>query len=222
MSEAEIDEKYRALIRGELDMIDGTLEQFNTYTLNFVNVEDLRQKISDIRWYVSHNYFEKGRPQPDKKQGKSSPPISWLYSAIHGRTVPISTDLGRCIEPVVRSSLETQHAAQRIFNALTYPLYNYVSEEDAKADQEAAYKRNVVDKMDLKKKADYERERWHREQEKKKAPTPEQLEKSAERYMERKNRQRQDACKLRDEAKKRGDDIYDAESRRLKKNGNKA
>jgi len=188
---ADVEEQYKTMLRDELSILEENLENFNEFALTFVDIEDLRQKISDIRWYVSHNYFEKGRPKPDEKDGKSKPPVTWLYSQVHGQTVPIARDIARCIEPVVSSSLLTEQAAKRIYNALTYPLYNYVTPEAAKADQEATYKRRVLDKLDLKKKADYERQRRHRAEREKKRLTPEQMEKKGEEYLKEKNRQRE-------------------------------
>ena len=213
------EETYTELVRQNLSMLENHLDQFNPYAAQFIDKKAIVDRISTWRWYVSHKYFQKDQPKPEPPA--SNPPIPWLHSQLQGLTTPLAKDIALCIAPVVESSLMTEHAARRISQRLNMILH-YVTDEDAKADREAAYKRNVLDKLTLKEKAAYELQRRHKQEAAERAPTPEQLEKSAKDYMEKKDRQRKEARERREAAKKKTDDAYEAETRRLKKSGNKA
>jgi len=213
------EETYIELVRQNLSMLENHLEQFNDYAARFIDKKAIVDRISTWRWYVSHKYFQKDQPKPEPPA--SNPPIPWLHAQLQGLSTPLAKDIAICISPIVESSLMTEHAARRIPDRLNMILH-YVTEEDAKADQEAAYKRNVLDKMDRQKATDYERTRRHKQEAEERKKTPEQVDKMAQEYMEKKNRQRTEAREKFDAAKRRADEQYAAETRRLKKSGNKA
>lgn len=121
-------------IRDNLKMLEDNIDNFNAYSLNWIDKDELRKWISVWRWYVSHTYFKKGDPQPVGIA--SNPPLSWLDAHLQGQTTPLARDIGKCIEPVVSSAIMTEHAARRIMNRLGI-IIHYVSPEAAMQDRQA-------------------------------------------------------------------------------------
>jgi len=204
------------LIRNNLKMLEQNLGNFNEYALQFLDVEDIRAKISIWRWYISHNYFEKGVPRPEFPA--SNPSVPWLHSQLQGLSVPLHRDIHACIEPVVTSFLHTEGAARRIMQRLNM-IYGYVSPEDAKKDQQAAYERNIEDPKRRKAHAEEQARYRAREKAKKDHRTPEQLAKITEKYLKTKEKQREKFRKDEEEKKKIAQERYLAEGRRLKNSG---
>ena len=205
-------------IRHNLLLLEDNLERFNAHSLQFVDVKEIKDLISIWRWYVSHGHFKKEWRKPTGIASK--PPMSWLSGQLQGQTTPLSRDLGLCVAPVPESSLMTEHAARRIMNRLK-AIFGYVTPEAAKADQEASYKRKVLDKLDRAAATEYERQRRAREKAKKDQRTPQQLEKIAERYKKRKDRQRRESREAAAARKKVAIEKYQRETERLKRVGNK-
>ena len=114
-------------IRDRLKMIENHLDSFNDNALQFMDIDKIMNRLSEWRWFISHDYFKKGCPKPTGYN--SNPPLGFLYSHLQGQSVPLARDIGTCIEPVVQSGLMTEHAARRIMNRLEM-LYGYVSAED--------------------------------------------------------------------------------------------
>jgi hypothetical protein len=197
-------------IRKNLKMLEENLPMFNSHACQFIDKKVIKKFISIWRWYVSHGYFKEKHPQP--KGLSSNPPIPWLNGQLIGQTTPLARDIGICIEPVVSSAIQTEGAARRIMNRLNM-IYGYVTEEDAKADREAAYKKKVLDKLDAKKRADYERLRREKKKDPPKTWDPEQ-------YLKMKNKQRQ---KTREDRKRREAESirqFEEMEKRLKRRGN--
>ena len=176
-------------IRDKLKMLENNLDNFNDYSLQFIDKKYLRKMISIWRWYISHDYFNEKHPQP---QGLSSnPPIGWLHSELQGKSVPLARDIGMCISPEVKSSIDTKHAALRIMNRMNM-IYGYVTLEDARKDQQAHHDN------EMKKMKDYARARKAREDRKpdKKALAKELAEKESDRlskkYLKEKDKQREE------------------------------
>lgn len=206
-------------IRENLMMLEQQLGNLNDFALTILDIEDIRAKISAWRWYVSHGYFEKGGLKPEKPC--SNPPMSWLDSQLQGLSVPLSKDIATCIEPVVASYLNTEHAAKRIRDRLNM-AFHYISPEDAKKDQEAAYDEHIEGPKRRKAHAEIQAAYREREKAKKDHRTPEQLEKLRQDYIKKKEKQREQFRK--DEARKlkEGQERYLAEGRRLKRSGTQA
>jgi hypothetical protein len=205
-------------IRDNLKMIEENLDHFNSHALRFVDKKEIRKYISIWRWYVSHSYFTEKQPKPEGIC--SNPPLEWLDAQLKGLTVPISRDIGRCIEPVPNSLLETEQAAHRVRNALT-GIYRYISEEDMKKNSEAKYKAKVLDKLDLKKRAEYEKARRDKIAAQKNIKTPEQMKKIADEYQKKRDKQRKDARENHERARAESIRRFDEETKRLKRSGNK-
>jgi len=186
-------------IRDNLKMLEENLPNFHEYTLQFINKKELRKMISAWRWFVSHDSFAEKQRKPVFPA--SAPPITWLHSQLQGRSTPLSRDIGICIQPVVRSSIEIKHAAKRIKNHLNM-LYHYVSKEDTKTDQAAQHKINVLDPIARKKHTEYERERRKAIEAKKNEKTPEQEKKITDAYNKKKEQQRKEEAQTRELAKK--------------------
>ena len=121
-------------IREHLKMIETHIDSFNDTALRFMDKEKIEARISEWRWYISHDYFKKGWPKPTEYN--SNPPFGFLYSHLQGQSVPLARDIGTCIAPVVQSGLMTREAAKRIMNRLEM-LYGHVSPEDAIRSQQA-------------------------------------------------------------------------------------
>ena len=206
-------------IRDNLKMLEQNLGNFNEVSLNFLDVDDIREYISHWRYYVSHKYFEKGQPRPEGIN--SNPPISWLDGILQGLSVPLSRDIGTCIEPVVSSYLATEGAARRIRDRMSM-IFSYVTDEALKKDQEAAFARNIEDPKKRKAHAAEQARFRAREKEKKNFRTPEQRAKIGADYMKKKNKQRDQFKKEEAEKVKLAQEHYLAEGRRLKAVGNKA
>jgi len=203
-------------IRDNLKMLEQNLGHFNDVALNFIDVDDIREYISHWRYFVSHKYFEKDKPRPEGIC--SNPPISWLDGILQGLSVPLSRDIGTCIEPVVTSYLATEGAARRIRDRLSM-IFSYVTDEDAKKDQEAAFERNIEEPKRRKTHAAEQARYRAREKEKKDHRTPEQIVKLGEDYLKKKNKQREKYKKESDEKRKIEQERYLAEGRKVKKLG---
>ena len=201
-------------IRANLKMIEDNLDTFNAHALKFINKKDIKKHISIWRWYVSHDYFNEKHPKPEGLC--SNPPLGWLDAQLKGMTVPLSRDIGRCMEPVVSSSLMMEHSAHRIRNALT-GIYRYISPEDMKKNAEAVYKRKVTDKLSLKKRAEQEQARRDALAAEKNKKTPEQIQKIADAYLKEKNKQRKELATRRERDRAESLKRYDEETRRLKR-----
>ena len=201
-------------IRTNLKMLEDNLDNFNDHALQFINKKEVKKYISIWRWYVSHDYFNEKHPQPEGIHSK--PPISWLDAQLQGLTVPLHRDIGRCIEPVVTSSLEMEQAAKRIINILT-GIYRYISTEDMKKNSERKYKEKVLDKMDAKKRAEYEKAR--RDKIRLKPPTEEEYAKAGAAFLKLRDKQRKEARERRERAKAESIKRFDEETRRLKRGG---
>ena len=206
-------------IRDNLKMLEQNLGNLNEYSLTFLDIDDIRAKLSVWRWYVSHGYFEKTGPKPEGIA--SNPPISWLDAQLQGLSVPLHRDIATCIAPVVSSYMATEGAARRIRDRLSM-IFGYVTDEDLKKDQEAAHKKHILDPLERKRDTQLMRDHRAREKAKKDHRTPEQLAKLAEDHLKKKNKQRDQFRKEEVEKKKIAQEHYLAEGRRLKNRGNKA
>ena len=202
-------------IREHLKMIEDNIDTFNPHALTFIDKKEAKKYISIWRWYVSHDYFNEKHPQPEGLHSK--PPIGWLESQIKGLTVKLSKDIGRCMEPVVSSSLMMEQSARRIINTLT-SIYRYISPEDMTKHQEDTYKRKVLDKLDAKKHAEYEQAR--RDKIRFKPPTEAEYAKAGAEFIKLRDKQRKESVVRRERAKADSIKKFDEESRRLKRNGN--
>lgn len=205
-------------IRKNLELLEENLGRFNAHALQFVDVREIKALISTWRWFVSHGHFNPKGPQPEGIASK--PPMSWLSGQLQGQTTPLSKDLGLCVAPVPESSLMTEHAARRIMSRLR-AIFGYVTAEDAKADQEATYKRKVTDKLSRAQATQWERDRRAREKAKKDELTPAQREKIAEKYRKNKDRQRRESREAAAAREKAAIEKHQAETERLKRVGNK-
>ena len=203
-------------IRANLKMLEQNINNLNEYALQFLDKKDIRAKLSVWRWYVSHGYFEKDGPQPEGIC--SNPSISWLDSQLQGLSVPLSKDITMCIEPVVSSYMNTEHAAKRIRDRLNM-IFGYVSPEDAKKDQEAAFDKHMEGPKRRKAHAEAQARLRAREKAEKDHRTPEQIEKLGKKYLKEKNKHREKIRKEEEEKRKIAQDRYLAEGRRLKKLG---
>jgi hypothetical protein len=112
-----------------------------------------------------------------------------------------------------------EHSAHRIRNALT-GIYRYISPEDMKKNSEAKYKAKVLDKLDAKKHAEYEKARRDKIATEKNKKTPEQIQKIADDYLTKKNKQRKELATRRERDRAESLRKYDEETRRLKRGGN--
>ena len=208
INEQEAKEKIRELLK----MIEDNIDMFNDHGLKFINKKEVKKYISIWRWYISHGYFNEKHPKPEGLC--SNPSLAWLYAQLKGLTVPLSRDIGRCIEPVVSSSLMMEQSAHRIRNILT-GIYRYISPEDMKANAEAVYKRKVTDKLDAKKRAEYEQAR--RDKKRLKPPTEAEYEKAGKEFLKLREKQRKESLERREAAKRSTLERYDADTRRLKR-----
>jgi len=188
-------------IRDNLKMIEDNIDTFNDHALKFIDKKEVKKYISIWRWYVSHDYFNEKHSKPEGLC--SNPPLGWLDAQLKGMTVPISRDIGRCMEPVVSSSLMMEQSAKRIRNALT-GIYRYISPEDMAKNAEAVYKRKVLDKLDAKKRAEYEQAR--RDKKRLAPPTEAEYEKAGKAFLKEKESYR----------KKRQKEIADAKQRSIR------
>lgn len=121
-------------IRDKLKMIENHIDSFNDTALQFMNIDKIVDRLSEWRWFISHDYFKKGWPKPTGYN--SNPSLPFLYTHLQGQSVPLARDIGTCIALEVESGLTTEHAARRIMNRLEM-LYGYVSAEDALRSQQA-------------------------------------------------------------------------------------
>ena len=120
------------------------------------------------------------------------------------------------MEPVVSSSLMMEHSAHRIRNALT-GIYRYISPEDMHKNVEATYKRKVLDKLDAKKRAEYEQARRDKLTAEKNKKTPEQIQKMADAYRKEKDKTRKALAARHERDRVESLKRYDEETRRLKR-----
>ena len=199
-------------IRNNLKMIEDNIDNFNDLANRFAHKKEIKKYIAIWRWVVSHDYFNEKHPQPEFPASK--PPLTWLNGELIGRSRPIYKDIATCIEPVVSSSLSTEHAARRIMQRLNM-IYGYVTPEDAKKDQEAAYKRKVTDKLDAKKRAEYEQA--SRDKKKLKPPTEAEYKKAGEEYLKEKKAHRKKRHEELAAKKARSLKEFKDETRRLKR-----
>lgn len=174
-------------IRENLSMLENNLDSFNSHAEQFVDKKEIKKWLSAIRWYVSHGTFKEDHPQP--KGIASKPPISWLDAQIQGMTTPLSRDIGLCIEPVMRSSLMTEHAARRIMNRMTC-LVNYVSTEDVKKDQQAHREAEEKKLANKKRAAKVKGERKDKREEERKAFLEKNRDRLSEQWNKRKAKER--------------------------------
>lgn len=186
-------------IRTNLKMLEENLPNFNDYALQFIDPEETRKRISDWRWYVSHGYFKEDQRSPEFPA--SNPPLTWLHAQLQGQTTPLSKDIGLCIQPVVFSSIMTEGAARRIHDRLNM-IWHHVSAEDAKIDQAARHKENIIDPAKRKAASEYEKQRRHAKEAEARKKTPEQLKKIEEDHVKKKEKQRKEENKRREQAKK--------------------
>ena len=201
-------------IRANLKMIEENIDRFHPHALKFIDKKEVKKYIAIWRWYVSHSYFKDTHPKPEGSHSK--PPINWLDAQLKGLTVPLSRDIGECIKPVVESSLMMEHAAHRIRNILT-GIYRYISPEDIQKIAERKYKEKVLDKLDNKKRAEYERLRRAKIEAEKNKKSPEQMQKIADSYIKRKMKQRKEKAAEREFRKQEASKRFDEETRRLKR-----
>lgn len=189
-------------IRTNLDMIYDNIGNFNDYSLQYIDKKKLRKFISIWRWYISHGYFNDKHPQLEGIA--SNPPLTWLHSQLQGQSVPLSRDIGRCIEPIVSSSIMTEGSARRIMDRLNR-IYDYVTLESAKADQEAMWKKNIVEPMKAAEHAKYEKARRDKkveEERQKKFQSPEWMKKVGDAYNKKQKKQRE-MFKIEEEERKK-------------------
>ena len=186
-------------IRTNLKMLEDNLPNFHAQALRFIDLKETRKMISLWRWYVSHDSFREKQKKPVFPA--SAPPMTWLNSQLQGLTTSLGKDLGICIQPVPHSNFEMEHAARRIHNRLRM-LYGYVSAEDAKKDQIAQHKINVIDPAKRKAASEYEHQRRLNIAAEKRKKTPEQIKKIKQDYLKKKEQQRIDEAKKRERAKK--------------------
>ena len=192
-------------IRDKLKMLEDNIDNFNDFSLQFIDKKALKKFISIWRWYVSHDYFNEKHPQP--KGLCSKPPLGWLNSQLQGLSVPLHRDIAECIAPVVDSSLKTEHAARRIMNRMNM-IYGYVSVEDMKADQQAhrdAQDKKIKDRLRAAKARD---DRKDNKRKRRDELIGKQGDKLTKKYLIAKNKQREEYAEARrvaeEAAKKKG------------------
>lgn len=206
-------------IREDLKMLEDNMEMFNTHALQFIDPKEVKKLISVWRWYVSHGGFN---PKQRKPKGiASDPPVPWLQGQLQGQSVPLSKDIGLCIQPKVHSTIMTEHAARRIRGRLN-AIFNYVTPEAAKADQEAVHKVKVLDKMTKRKKLEYDK--IARERKKLIPPTEAEYAKAAKAYLRLRKKQKKESANRRELAKAETLLKYDKQTDKLRRleSGSKA
>jgi hypothetical protein len=208
--------EYKDNIRDNLQMVENHIGQFNEFSLQFIDPKELQRLISLWRWYVSHDYFRQNDKRPEFPF--SNPPVPWLDGQLKGTTTPLGKDIGICISPIIQSGLMTEHAARRIMDRLK-AIYQYISPEDEKAYAEKKHKEKVEDKIKTKKHTEYVASL--REKEREKRYTPEYIQKIADDAMKLKNKQRAEAKKRHEEAKRESLRKFKEETERLKRIGTK-
>ena len=198
-----IHEKHKPLFRELLEMIETNLPMFNHRSIQLLaalfgsSIKDLRQKISNLKWYASHLYFKEGTPQVDTDDFKSNPPLSYLYSKMSGQTFPLYRDIATMIEPVVQSELFTRGAVGRIYNNLTHTPYGYCSPADLEAIKDAREK-FLKDEQKAKKHAEDEQAR--RDKKKLIPPTQAEYDKAGKDYLKLRERQKKESRARREAA----------------------
>lgn len=75
------------------------------------------------------------KDQPPYEDAYSRPDISHIHSHLVGKTTPLTTDLGICLAPKVRSDLD-KNTPKRIFNAFRSALFGHATKEDKLKDQQ--------------------------------------------------------------------------------------
>ena len=201
-------------IRANLKMIEENIDRFHPHALKFIDKKEVKKYIAIWRWYVSHDYFKDTHPKPEGDHSK--PPINWLDAQLKGMTTPLSADIGRCLQPEIVSSLIMEHAARRIHNTLTC-IYRYISLDDMRKIAERKYKEKVLDKLDNKKRAEYEKARRDKLAAEKNKKTPEQMQKIGIAYLKKKKMQRKEKAAEREFRKQEASKRFDEETRRLKR-----
>jgi hypothetical protein len=205
--------EYKESVRASLQMIEDHIGHFNEFSLRFIDPKELQEMISLWRWYISHDYFRKGDPKPEFPF--SNPPVPWLDGQLKGTTTPLGKDIGICISPIIQSGIMTEHAARRIMDRLK-KIYQYISQEDEKANAEKKYKEKVVDKMKTREHTKYVASLREKEREKK-VLEPEHIQKVTDEYLKTKKKQRKDARKQREQAEKESLRKFNEETERMKR-----
>ena len=204
-------------IRENLKMLEDNLDNFNDFSLQFIDKKALKKLISIWRWYVSHDYFKEDHPQP--KGICSKPPIGWLNSQLQGLSVPLHSDIAVCIAPVVASSLKTEHAARRIMNRMNM-IYGYVSPEDAMKDQQAHRDREDKKNKDRLRATKARDDRKDNKKKRRDELLDKQGDKLTKKYLLEKNLQRKEFEEARrqaeEAAKKRGREVFEQMKQEMK------
>ena len=185
-------------IRANLDMIEHNMSNFNKSSLEFMDLETITARISEWRWFISHDYFKKDWPQPTGYNSK--PELGFLDSQLQGLSVPLARDIGTCIAPVVESGLKTEHAARRIMNRLD-TLYMYVSPKDELRSQQDHRDREDKKTKDRLRAAKARVDRKAERKEKQEQFIKKEGAKLGEKYLKEKKRQREAEQNMRAKAK---------------------
>jgi hypothetical protein len=216
--EKEAEEKYKELTRDLLKSIEETILTWNPFTWRVLKEKmdleekDIRELISDIRWYLSHNYFKKGRPQPDYENGKSNPPSSVIYSLLKGQYSFTMKDIGVMMLPEIASDLESTQAALKVAGRLKYCMMGYMTPEAIREDQEKTRIRKIEDPKKRKAHA----ELMARQRAKQKPPVQTW---DPEEYIKKKEKERAEAKRKREAAEKESLRRFKEETERLKRSG---
>ena len=204
-------------IRDKLKMLEDNIDNFNDFSLQFIDKKALKKFISIWRWYVSHDYFNEKHPQP--KGICSKPPLGWLHSQLQGLTVPLHRDIAECIAPVVQSSLKTEHAARRIMNRMNM-IYGYVSPEDMEKDRQAHRDREDKKTKDRLRAAKARDDRKDNKRKRRDELIDKQGDKLTKKYLIAKNQQRKEYTEARrvaeEAAKKRGQEAFEQMRKEMK------
>jgi hypothetical protein len=215
--EKDAEEKYKELSRDLLISIEETIPTWNEFTWRVLDEQmglkekDIREFIGDIRWYLSHGYFKKGRPHPDYEDGKSNPPASVVYSLLKGQYSFTMKDIGVMMLPEIASHMESTQAALKVAGRLKYCMMGYMTPEAIKKDQEEAHIRKIVDPLKRKRHAEDMKRR--REEESKKNI----VYRDPEEYIKMKEKERAKSKKEHEEAKRESLRRFKEETERLKR-----
>jgi hypothetical protein len=216
--EKDVEEKYKELTRDLLKSIEDTIMTWNPFTWRVLREKmgleekDIRELIGDIRWYLSHSYFKKGRPHPAYDEGKSNPPASVIYSLLKGQYSFTMKDIGVMMLPEIASDLESTQAALKVAGRLKYCMMGYMTPEAIKEDQEKTRIRKIEDPKKRKAHA----ELMARQRAKERPPVQTW---DPEEYLKKKNKERAEAQKKRETAEKESLRRFEEETKRLKRIG---
>jgi flagellar biosynthesis protein FliP len=208
----DANEQRKNEIRELLQLLQDNYDNFHEFARQFIAKDWMTEKISTIRWFVSHGYFDKDQQAPEFPA--SNPTVAFIWSELsQGIHTPMTRDIGICLQPVIQNSRDMEHAARRIHDRLYRCLYAHVTQEDIRKDQQA-HRDAQLAKKQRRDHAIYEKERRHKKVEVKRW--------DPEEYLKKKNKRREQARKDREKAKQEAITAFEKEERRLARHGGKA